>query len=128
VRAEQAQQSDIHEAIRLLAQRHRESVERLDRRGQDRIDFICPVQVILEDGQQVTLLTRDLSPTGIRLIGVRRLLGQKVHILIPSGQADGGNWDFQVRILWTCPVGDELIENGGTFLAVTPPGSDQDAS
>jgi hypothetical protein len=126
VRAEQAQQNDIHQAIQMLARWHRESPERLDRRAQDRIEFIVPVRVILEDGRQVTLLTRDLSPTGIRLIGGRRLLGQKIHVLVPSGQPDGGTWDFQVRILWTCPLGDDLVENGGDFLTVTPPGSASD--
>jgi hypothetical protein len=24
-----------------------------------------------------------------------------------------------VRILWTCPVGEDLVENGGTFLEVS---------
>jgi hypothetical protein len=26
-----------------------------------------------------------------------------------------------VRILWTCPVGEDLIENGGAFLEVSSP-------
>ena len=34
------------------------------------------------------------------------------HIAVPEG------WTFLVRILWTCAVGDELFENGGSFLDV----------
>ena len=64
-------------------------------------------------GDAQIVLTRDLSASGIRLIGTRRLLGQKVTVRL-------GGFDFQVRILWTCPVGDDLVENGGTFLGVTP--------
>jgi hypothetical protein len=89
---------------------------RVERREQDRVDFIHPVKVVTEDGREMTLLSRDLSATGIRLIGTRRLLGQKVHVLISAGE--GPPLDFLVRILWTCPVGDDLIENGGTFLSV----------
>ena len=73
-----------------------------------------------EDGREFTLLSRDLSATGIRLIGTRRLLGHKVHVIITSG---GVSLDFLVRILWTCPVGDDLVENGGTFLGVVGGGA-----
>jgi hypothetical protein len=70
-----------------------------------------------EDQREYTLMSRDLSSTGIRLIGTRRFLGQKIHVSIPA--ADGATtWDFVVRILWTCAVGDDLVENGGTFLAL----------
>jgi hypothetical protein len=67
----------------------------------------------------LTLLSRDLSTTGIRLVGTKRLLGQKVRVLIPNGE--GAPLDFLVRILWTCPVGDDLVENGGTFISVGHP-------
>ena len=83
---------------------------------QGRTDFVQAVKVIAEDSREFTLLTRDLSPTGLRLIGTRHLLGQKVHVLIPA--PEGGHLDFVVRILWTCPVGTDLIENGGTFVSV----------
>ena len=65
-----------------------------------------------------TLLTRDLSTNGIRLVGTRRLLGQKVHVLIPR-RDKATPWKFRVRILWTCAIGDDLIENGGTFIEVS---------
>jgi hypothetical protein len=71
--------------------------------------------VITEDGREFTLLSRDLSASGIRLIGTRRLLGQRIKVRI-------GALDFQVRVLWACPVGDDLVENGGTFLGVSAQG------
>ena len=95
---------------------HRSGANRPDRREQGRTDFVQAVKVISEDNREFTLLTRDLSLTGLRLIGTRHLLGQKVHVLIPA--PEGGHLDFVVRILWTCPVGTDLIENGGTFVSV----------
>jgi hypothetical protein len=117
VQAEQSQQRDIRESVRQLIDNHRADAARVERREQDRLDFIHPVQVITEDGEGLTLLTRDLSASGIRLLGTRRLLGQKVRVRVPAA-GGAGPWEFQVRILWTCPVGDDLVENGGTFLAV----------
>src|SRR5262245_2752360 len=115
VKAEQSQQRDIQVAVQQLVELHQGAAERVERREQDRVDFIQPVKVRTEDNREFTLLTRDLSATGLRLVGTKRLLGQKVHVLVPSGD---DTVDFTVRILWTCPVGDDLVENGGTFLAV----------
>jgi len=115
VRAEQSHQSAIHAAIARLTQQQQQRRD-VERREQGRIDFIHPVKVTTDDGREFTLLSRDLSATGIRLIGTRRLLGQKVRVRIALGEP----LDFLVRILWTCPVGDDLVENGGTFLAVNP--------
>jgi hypothetical protein len=116
VRAEQTQQRDIHVAVHQLVQQYQNAASRVERREEDRIDFIQPVKVITEDNREFTLLTRDLSSTGLRLVGTRRLLGQKVRVLIPYGDS---TLDFLVRILWTCPVGEDLVENGGTFQSVT---------
>jgi hypothetical protein len=116
VRAEQSQQLTVQAAVRDLVERHQAQTTRLERREQGRIDFIQPVKVITEDGREFTLVSRDLSATGIRLLGTRRLLGQKVRVVISAGEA--GSLEFQVRILWTCPVGDDLVENGGSFLSV----------
>jgi hypothetical protein len=114
VRQDQLRQLSIQNAIREIIHRHRAAVP-VERREEDRLDFVQPVKVRTEDGHERTLLSRDLSPTGIRLIGTRRLLGQKVHISIPA--ADGStSWNFVARILWTCAVGEDLIENGGAFL------------
>jgi hypothetical protein len=116
VRAEQSQQRDIQSAVQQLIQQQ-QAAERPERREQDRVDFYQPVKVVLEDGQELTMLSRDLSPTGIRLVGTRRLLGQKVRVVITSASSEA--LTFVVRILWTCPVGDDLVENGGTFLSVS---------
>jgi hypothetical protein len=117
VQAEQSQQRAIQRAVLDLIRQHRAAAERVERREQDRIDFVQPVKILTEDGREFTLLSRDLSATGIRLVGTRRLLGQKVRVLIP-GPDGAAPWDFLVRVLWTCPVGDELVENGGAFISV----------
>jgi len=116
-RKQQDQEQAVRRAVRQLIRVHRAAAAAVERRGQDRIDFIQPVTVQTEDGREFTLLSRDLSTTGIRLIGTRRLLGQKVRVLVP--QPDGGAaWSFLVRILWTCAVGEDLFENGGALLEV----------
>lgn len=114
VRKERAQQQGVQKAIREIIRCYREG-SHVERREEDRIDFVQPVKVRIEDGREYTLLTRDLSATGIRLIGTRRFLGQKIRVSIPA--SDGSSsWDFVVRVLWTCTVGDDLVENGGTFV------------
>lgn len=114
VRQEQSQQLDAQNAVRQIIRQHRRAAG-VERREEDRIDFVQPVKVTISDGREFTLLSRDLSATGIRLIGTRRFLGQKVRIAIPA--ADGKTtWEFIARILWTCAVGEDLVENGGTFL------------
>jgi hypothetical protein len=117
VRAELSHQRDIQSAVQQLIQQQQAAAGRLERREQGRIDFIQPVKVVTEDNRELTLLSRDLSATGIRLVGTHRLLGQKVQVLVPN--ADGPPIRFLVRVLWTCPIGDELIENGGSFLSVS---------
>ena len=117
VRQEQSQQRDIHRAIRQVIKQYQASANQVERRGQDRVEFVQQVKVRTEDQREYTLLSRDLSPTGIRLIGTRRFLGQKLRISIPGGNPSHP-WTFLVRILWTCAVGDDLFENGGTFVEV----------
>jgi hypothetical protein len=117
IKAEQSQQHSIQAVVSELINQHQADRGKQERREQGRVDFIQPVKVVTEDKREFTLLSRDLSVTGIRLIGTRRLLGQKVHVLVPTGK--GVTLDFQVRILWTCPVGDDLVENGGTFVSVS---------
>jgi hypothetical protein len=117
VAAEQSQQRDIQRAVRQLIRDQRSVTAQVERRQQDRIDFVQPVTVVTEDQRQLTLISRDLSTTGIRLIGTHRLLGQKVRVFIP-GPNGAAPWEFLVRILWTCPVGEDLVENGGSFVTV----------
>ncbi len=118
VRQEQSQQRDIHRAVRQLIKQYRMNSNKVERREQDRVDFVQTIKVRTEDDRQFTLLSRDLSPTGIRLISTRRFLGQKLLVQIPGGNP-AEPWTFLVRVLWTCAVGDDLYENGGTFLEVT---------
>jgi hypothetical protein len=117
VRQEQSRQRTLQRAVRQLIRQYRAAARPQERRGEDRMDFIQPVQVRTEDGRAHTLLSRDLSATGIRLIGSRGFLGQKLHVLIPR-PGEEASWDFLVHILWTCAVGDNLYENGGPFLEV----------
>jgi hypothetical protein len=124
-RRDQEQQQAIDKAVRKMVRLSREAARDQDRRQQARTDFVQLVTVRTEDGRVHTLLSRDVSPTGIRLIGTRRLLGQKVRLFIPSSDSPTPGphpegWTFLVRILWTCAVGEELFENGGIFLELLP--------
>ena len=105
----------IQHTVRHLIRQYKKTKSETDRRQQGRCDFVQPVKVRLEDQREFTLLSRDLSENGIRLIGTRSFLGQKVQVHVP--RPDGSQpIVFLVRILWTCTVGDGLLENGGTFL------------
>ncbi len=117
VRQEQEHQRSVQQAVRQLIQQYKEGARPVERRENDRIDFIQPVKVITHDQREFTVLSRDISTTGIRLIGPRSLLGQKVQILVPRPD-NTEPWCFLTRILWTCAVSDELFENGGAFLEV----------
>jgi hypothetical protein len=125
VRREQDQQQSILRAVRQMIRLHRTASRKNERREQTRTDFIQPVKVHTEDGREHTLLSRDISPTGIRLIGTRRLLGQKVRVTVSAPEGEPGTprppgWTFLVRVLWTIAIGEDLFENGGTFLEMMP--------
>lgn len=115
VQKQHAQQQAVEKAIRRLIKQHKSRSKQDERRGQARIDFIQPVKIRTDDGKEFALMSRDLSATGVRLLGTKRLLGQKVQLELPGGNSDLP-CRLLVRILWTCAVGDELFENGGTFL------------
>jgi hypothetical protein len=106
------QQLTLRRTVRQLIRRHKQA-QRLDRRGQGRLDFIQPVTVMTEDLRKLNLLSRDLSTTGIRLIASRSLLGNKLRVTLGEGAEA---CTLPVRILWACAVGDNLFENGGMFL------------
>jgi PilZ domain-containing protein len=110
--ARERQRRAVRRAVRGIIRRHRATLQ-VERRGQDRIDFIQPVRVLTDDGREWHLLSRDLSTTGIRLIGTRSLLGQKLRVFIGQGEEA---CSLLVRVLWTCAVGDDLFENGCMFL------------
>jgi hypothetical protein len=115
LREEQDHQASVALAARDVIDRLREAANSKERRGEERIDFIQPVQVLTEDGRAFTLVSRDFSTSGMRLLGARSLLGQKVQVRLAMGP-DGDAWCFVLRILWTCAVGDDLFENGGAFI------------
>jgi hypothetical protein len=110
--ARERQRQAVRRAVRGIIRRHRAALQ-VERRGQDRLDFIQPVRVLTEDQREWHLLSRDLSTTGIRLIATRSLLGQKLRVNLGSGE---GACPLLVRVLWTCAVGDDLYENGCMFL------------
>jgi hypothetical protein len=120
VRKEQTQLRDIQKAVQKLIRQHRAAASAVERREEDRYEFIQPVRVCTEDDREFTLLSRDISPTGIRLIGTRRFLGQKVRVSIPGADSTAPS-TFLVRILWTCAISDELFENGGAFISLVEP-------
>ncbi|MGH9676573.1 MAG: PilZ domain-containing protein [Candidatus Acidiferrum sp.] len=123
VRQERTHQRDIRKAVRELIGSCREAARQVERREEDRFDFLQVVKVVTEDDREHTLLSRDLSSTGIRLIGTHRLLGQKVRVIVAQPGSDT-SWRFVVQILWTCNISEDLVENGGTFVDVTV-GTDQ---
>lgn len=119
VRQEQEHQRMVRQAVEHLIAQHRSDSNRIERRERQRIDFVQPLKARGEDGRTCTLLSRDLSVSGIRLIGTRSLLGQKIHVELPN---PGGPkpWCFLVRILWTCALGEDMYENGGIFVSAAP--------
>jgi hypothetical protein len=119
LRQQQSQQQMVANAVREVIRRHRAGGAGSERRESERIDYLQPVKAQAEDGKELNLLTRDLSPAGIRLLASRSLLGQRLRVALPgAGKAPGPH--LVVRILWTCAVGDDLFENGGTFLELLP--------
>src|SRR5579871_4131284 len=115
MREEKRHQRAIHLTVRQLIREYKKTHALGDRRQQGRADFIQPVKIRIENQRELAVLSRDLSETGIRLIGTQSLLGQKVEVVIPRSNT-GQPYCIRTRILWTCSVGDGLYENGGTFL------------
>lgn len=112
---QQEQQRRIEKAIKQLLKAHKEAGRQQERRNESRVDFVHPVKVRTDDGKEFTLLSRDLSHSGIRLVGTRQLLGNKIRLFLPQGEGEVA-LQFSVRILWTCALGEDLFENGGSFL------------
>lgn len=122
LQTQQQRQQAVQQEIRALLDRQRQNSEAStpaaeNRRQEERMPFQHHLQVRTEDGQELTLLSRDLSPNGIRLIGPRSLLGQKVRVelaLVPEIPPR----IVVVHILWTTTVGEGLFENGGRFVGI----------
>lgn len=125
MRQEQRHQRAVHLTVRQLIREYKKTHAQGERRQQGRSDFVQAVKVRIDQQRELAVLSRDLSETGIRLIGTQSLLGQKVEVIIPrSNGADP--YCFLTRILWTCVVGDGLFENGGSFLEMVGNRPDQE--
>jgi hypothetical protein len=111
----QKQRRTLREAVQHLIRQYKAGHSTVERRQHGRTDFVQSVKVRFQDGRELVVVSRDLSPTGVRLIGTRSLLGHKVHVEIPSLQGEE-TVRFLTRIIWTIAIGDGLYENGGTFL------------
>lgn len=107
----------VNAAVKELIRHYKQSHASEERRRQGRIDFLQTVKVRLENNRELTVLSRDLSVDGIRLVGTASLLGQKIQVLIPR-MDEKEPLTLRARILWTCAVGDGLFENGGNFLEI----------
>lgn len=117
VRRDTQQHRHLASAVRFLIRQQRalEAVH-VERRVHPRIHFVCPVQVQTEDRRVLNLVSREISISGIRLIGTVGLRGQKVHVWIPRPDNSAERCCFLVHMLWSAQVGDGLHESGGIFL------------
>lgn len=115
LQAEQRQKRAVHASVKEIIRQHQHNPARDERRRQGRVEYVQTLKIRLESGRELSVLSRDLSCEGVRLVGTAGLLGQKIHLTLPRGEAKPP-LQLSVRILWTCTVGDGLFENGGTFL------------
>jgi hypothetical protein len=119
VHRDQRHQQQIDRAVRrLIRQQRAAEAVMVERRNAKRISFVQPAEVQTADQRIQHHLTREISVTGIRLIGGCALRGQKVRVWVPrpSGEESQERYGFVVHILWSAAVGDGLFENGGVFL------------
>jgi PilZ domain-containing protein len=117
VRERQAElQERIHNVVHDLVDQYRRAAALHDRREADRIAFQQPVSVRLANDEVHQVVTKDISASGMRLLGSRDLLAQKIRVTVP--RPEGAPCEFLMRIVWTCRVGDDLYENGGVFLGL----------
>lgn len=115
------QQREVHQAVRQIIHDYKVGTTEVERRQHGRVPLIQPTKILTPDHREIQVLSRDISPTGIRLIGTRSLQGQKVRVLIPRQDNGQGNWCFLVQILWSSQIGDNLVEHGGVFLELLDP-------
>jgi hypothetical protein len=115
---QELQQQEVLSAIQNLVLQYRRKAGALplDRRESGRVELFQPISLLINSKETHRVLIRDISVTGVRLLGCWDLLGQKVQFSL--AHPDGSRVEFVVRIVWTCQVGDNLFENGGTFVQV----------
>ncbi|MBY0526182.1 MAG: hypothetical protein K2R98_22500 [Gemmataceae bacterium] len=107
----------LQRAVRWLIRQQRavEAVH-VERRSHRRMHFVCPVQVETADHRVLNLVSREISVSGIRLLGTMALQGQRVRVWIPRPENSADRCCFLVQMLWSAVVGDGLCESGGVFL------------
>jgi hypothetical protein len=106
---------EVNSAVKELIRQFKHSNASEERRRQGRFEFLQTIKVRLENDREFTVLSRDLSVDGIRMVGTSSLLGQKIQVIIPRPNQPEP-LKLRARILWTCAVADGLFENGGNFL------------
>ena len=117
--SEERRRLRLKRAIHQLVRACRSSTKH-ERRRQGRIDVVLPVGVRTEDGRAVTLLSTNISRTGIDLISPTSMLGQKLRVTF--SQDRGKEISFLVRIVWASAATEGLWQNGAAFLAVAASG------
>ncbi len=87
-----------------------------ERRQEERTPYTRPITIQTEDRQEFTVLSQDLSASGIRFIANRTFLGKKLSVLLRGVDETAPAVTLVVRILWATQVSEGLFENGGAFL------------
>jgi hypothetical protein len=117
VRRDYRQHQHMSTAVRFLIRQQRAlDAVYVERRRHPRVNFVCPVQVQTADRRLLNFLSREISISGVRLIGTVGLQGQKVHVWIPRPGRDAERCCFLVQVLWSAAVADGLHESGGLFV------------
>lgn len=124
---EQQHLRQVHDVLQQILATHQSLGDRSDRRVEARVPYTRPVTVQTEDQQELVVFSQDLSPSGIRFIASRSLLGRKLRILLPRASDTEPAVTLIVRILWTTAVAEGLYENGGSFLEMVNEAGHQSA-
>ncbi len=104
----------LEEVLEQLLERHKALMPKDDRRREERIDFSYPIKARTESDEDLTILSRDLSKSGVRFLANRSFLGRKLKLTLPKDEDE--SIIVTVRILWSSVVADGIFENGGAFL------------
>ena len=119
VRRDQRCRQLVARAVRSLVRRRRaEASVMVDRRARPRFRFVHSARLHTADGRVLHVLIRDISLSGLRLLGSCPLDGEEVQVWVPLPDAAEPPRGFAIRILWSAPVGDGLFESGGVFVDV----------
>lgn len=113
---DQRHQRAIQRSVRQLIRQYHKTACEIERRAQARIELVRPVQILTSDNRTLNLLTRDISTTGLRLLGSHQLQGQRIQVWIPPPTEGRPAFCYSVQMLWSALVADGLYESGGMFL------------